>query len=306
MSEPDSSPHLGPLLDGEREKKAPRWTIPFLRALERTGNARAAAEDAGIDHTTAYGRRKAHADFAAAWAEALEKYRAERKRVEEEGIAALRSAASPGPSTIPSAGNGPPPPDTLGEELVASNGQLKRVGRERWGKRKEALFLDELTATANVRRAAKAAGVSANAVLARRRRHPLFAAKWEAAVANARASIDLHLLEEAKKTFDPETLGTVDVAPRVTIDQAIKISQLGGSKKQAPAADAFSEDEYSYEDDIADIREGLVQRLQAMRQRDRPELLARGWSYDESWDRDIPPGWIKGPEWRPMEAGDEY
>ncbi|MFL6734482.1 MAG: hypothetical protein ACJ8EY_07280 [Sphingomicrobium sp.] len=34
-------------------------------------------------------------------------------------------------------------------------------------------------------------------------------------------------------------------------------------------------------------------------------LLARGWSYDESWDREIPPGWIKGPDWRPMQPGDE-
>jgi hypothetical protein len=91
--------------------KAPRWVVPFLRALERTGEARAAAEDAGIDHTTAYARRKAHADFAAAWAEALEKHRAERKRVEEEEIAGLaRSpAAAFGPSTIHSSVNGPPP-----------------------------------------------------------------------------------------------------------------------------------------------------------------------------------------------------
>ncbi|MEA3081472.1 MAG: hypothetical protein QOD54_1140 [Sphingomonadales bacterium] len=33
----------GPLPREERGKRAPRWTIPFIRALERTGEARAAA-----------------------------------------------------------------------------------------------------------------------------------------------------------------------------------------------------------------------------------------------------------------------
>jgi hypothetical protein len=59
-----------------RARKPPRWAIPFLRALERTGKARAAAEDAGVDHSTAYVRRKTHAEFAAAWEEALERFRA--------------------------------------------------------------------------------------------------------------------------------------------------------------------------------------------------------------------------------------
>jgi hypothetical protein len=183
---------------------------------------------------------------------------------------------------------------------------VKRVGRERWGKRKEAIFFDELAATANVQRAAKAAGVSSTAVHARRLRHPLFRAKWEAVVRTAKASIDLHLVEEANKTFDPETLDTADVAPRVTIDQAIRISQLGGSKKEEPATDPFDDPNYSYEDDIAEIRERLVGKLQALRRRDRPGLLAQGWSYDESWDREIPPGWIKGPDWRPRQPGDAW
>ena len=50
-----------------------------------------------------------------------------------------------------------------------------------------------------------------------------------------------------------------------------------------------------------------MQKLQALRRRNRPELIARGWSYDESWDREIPPGWAKTDDWRPMEPEDmEY
>jgi hypothetical protein len=155
-------------------KREPRWVIAFLRALERCGNARASAEDAGIDHTTAYQRRKAHADFGEAWAAALAAHKARREREEAEELEAfvgrLPSPGSPvaGP-TSPASGRGE-------EDLVLVNGRMKRVGRERWGKRKEKLFFDELMATNNIRRAAKAAGVSENAMHQRRLRQPLFRA----------------------------------------------------------------------------------------------------------------------------------
>jgi hypothetical protein len=118
----------------------------------------------------------------------------------------------------------------------------------------------------------------------------------------------MFVLEASKETFDPETLNLSDAMPKVTIAEAIRISESKPAKgrAEAPATDPFTEPEVSYEDEMADIREGLVRKLQALRRRDRPGLLARGWSYDESWDRDIPPGWVKGPDWRPMQPGDEY
>ena len=86
-----------PLKGARGKRKEPRWVVPFLRALERTGEARAAAKDAGIDHTTAYARRRAHADFAEAWAEALRAHDEAKRRAEDEEIAALKEAApSPG------------------------------------------------------------------------------------------------------------------------------------------------------------------------------------------------------------------
>src|SRR3954449_7960065 len=94
MRAPDGEacPHPNPLPQGERERREPRWAVPFMRALERTGQVRAAADDAGIDHSTAYARRRAHADFAAAWAEALRAHKARVKAEEEAEIAALKNA----------------------------------------------------------------------------------------------------------------------------------------------------------------------------------------------------------------------
>lgn len=53
-------------------KRPPRWVKGFLVALSTTGNVRAACEATRIDRKTAYNRRDADEDFAAAWADALD------------------------------------------------------------------------------------------------------------------------------------------------------------------------------------------------------------------------------------------
>jgi hypothetical protein len=278
------------------KRKRPRWVAAFLQALERTGEAREAATNAGIDHTTAYARRKAHPEFASAWAEALRAHGARVKREEEEAIEALKRA----PSTIASPHNVPPP--RTGEELVVSPGKVRRAGSGRWSKEKEAIFFDELAATSNMRMAADAAGVSTNTILARRLKSKLFAAKFEAVVQSAKTVIDLYLVEETKKTFDPEQIDTGDVKPRVTIDQAIKISQINAKKARGDdlAADPFADEEAPADEDGRNaLIEGIFGKLRRIREADRCEQLALGWSYDESFDVMIPPGWIQGPDYKP-------
>ena len=189
---------------------------------------------------------------------------------------------------------------------MVSSGKVRRAGSGRWSKAKEKIFFEELAATSNMRMAAEAAGVSTNAILARRHKSRLFAAKFEAVVQNARALIDVYLAEEAKKAFDPGEVDNGDVRPKVSIDQAIKISQLNAAraKREQSAANPFDEEEgedegYDYDRDVGDIRERLVRKLQLMRQREIPGMIAQGWSYDESYDHLIPPGWIQGPDYKP-------
>jgi hypothetical protein len=217
-----------------------------------------------------------------------------REKAEELGeVVGLRN----GPST---AFGGLPPPDKLGEDLVVAGGQLKRASGERWGKKKQQAFLSELAATGNLRRASAAVGLSYEAVRKRRRRDPHLDAACKAAIEACRARIPEFLAGAAAATFDPEAMPDTetDALPKVTVAEAIRIAQLKGA---GPPGDdqPWADENYCYEDDMARIREGLVQKLQAIRRRDRPELLAQGWSYDESWDREIPPGWIKGPDYRP-------
>jgi hypothetical protein len=275
-------------------RKEPRWVVAFLRALERTGEARSAAADAGIDHTTAYARRKAHGEFADRWAGALRAHAEAKARAEAEEIAALEKGSShPSPSHSFAAGPSLSP-QGRGTELMVSGGKVRRAGHDRWSRRKEAIFFDELAATANATMAAKAAGVSTNAVHARRLKHPLFAAKWEAVVRSSSAAIDLYLVEETRKTFDPESLDTGDVKPRVTIDQAIKISQLNASKKAKALPDPFAEQAASPSaETIEALRERILKKFERLAERGRRERIEAGWSYDERHDAMVPPGWVK-------------
>jgi hypothetical protein len=288
-------------------RKSPRWTIAFLRALGRTGSVEAAARDSGIDKTTAYARRKAHADFAGAWDAALRlrSGRAEEEMRERVGFwERLRGKVTPkvlGSSAASLDGTKEDTPfDKLRtngagggkEDLLATTalgGQIKRVGPGRWTEAAEARFFEALAATANVKRAAAAAGVSANAVYARRMKRADFRAKWDAVLETGRSAIEMHLVEAAKKSFDPDDLDTGDVEPKVSVAEAIRIVQLHGSKTQRQSIDAVEPPE----DEVAAIREPLVQKLQRLRNQMIPEMIAEGWSYDEAHDHMVPPGWVR-------------
>lgn len=292
-----------------RGRGAPRWTIAFLRALERTGSPEAAARDAGIDRTTAYARRKAHADFAEAWAEALRRRKDAGEAEVKERVGfweRLKGKVTPKILGVPASSAANPlsrlsPDQVRGEsdlsprgrgELMASTslgGKMVRAGPGRWTAAAEKRFFNELVATNNVSRAAEAAGVSSNAVYQRRLKRPDFRAKWAAVADTGRAAIDMHLVETAKNTFDPKALDVGDVQPKVTVAEAIRIVQLHGSKGQAREAETPEPPE----EEIEAVRKRVFAKLQRLRKREMPRLLAEGWSHDEKLDHMVPPGWVR-------------
>jgi hypothetical protein len=102
----------------------------------------------------------------------------------------------------------------------------------------------------------------------------------------------MYLVEETNKSFDPQQLGTGEVTPKVTIDQAIKISQIGASKMQREAPPNPFEHEAA-PGEIEQLREKLFRKLMRLGDRMRAESLAKGWTLDEENDALIPPGWVK-------------
>jgi hypothetical protein len=247
------------------------WEEAFLKALAATGIAKAAAGAAGIGVRAAYRRKQDHPTFAAAWATAAELHRSE---------AARRAISS-------------------AQQLVVDRhdgGKAVRAGQSRWSKRGEEAFLTELSVTANVLRAAAAAGFTASGLYGRRRKDPAFAEAWDAAVAAGRARLELFLIEAADRTFDPECIGDDADIPRITIAEVIKTLQLAQGKCGRPAAKA-AEDQWSEErnwrtpEDAAEVtrlREGILEKLERIRQREDREKLAKGWArHGEDW---VPPG----------------
>jgi hypothetical protein len=257
------------------KRKNPLWRKVFLRALARTGNARASAVEAGVDVGTAYDHRIRDAGFAKLWTGALAKFKA-------------RPAGRGGK------------PGKAGEMVLRRTmhgDKLVRAAPGRWCARVEESFFAGLEETGCVRSAAAAAGISTNALYARRKAYPEFAERWDEIEARAAQQLPtlLHTAAVVSLGPDPST-GSGQARrrgrgrlPRVNVDQAIRISRItgagagdgrrGGTRLGPRAA--------TKEELIAQLRKGFA----ALDRRRRKERLAQGWTELEEggW---IPPGWV--------------
>ena len=231
-------------------KAPPRWRAPFLRALKATGNAREAARAAGVDHSLAYYHRRRDAAFAAEWEAAL--------------ASAGDASADSGPR---SAG------DAVGAELVLRRSkrrgdQLVRAGPGRWSEKAEGIFLGVLARSANVRRAAAAAGFSTNALYYRRETYPGFAGRWDRALEQSKVHLRGLVISSGIATFDPESADEAGALPKVTVAEAISILRL----KDGGPAGAGAERGLRYgppEPSIEEVRASVIRRLDAIEAHER-------------------------------------
>ena len=241
-------------------RREPYWVRLFLRDLERTGNARFAAEAAGIECSTAYQRRKRYPDFAERWESSLAAFEdrpGDRSTVPETGC----------PKAILSPSIGPPGEDTI----IRPDGKLIKVSEARWGKRAQESFLLALTETANVRRAAETAGFSTRAVYKRRLKDRHFAAAWDSALEVGKARVQFYLVEAATRTFDPDDLpvGSGEGVAKVSISEAIHIARLKGvgegPGKKTHDDDSFISDPITREE-FEEARQNVHDRLGRLRE----------------------------------------
>jgi len=267
-------------------RRPPRWTLAFLRALERCGEVRRAAEDAAVDHTTAYARRKAHPDFAAEWDGALAAYAEKVKLRAEPDLEAGAPA--------------PPPPPAVSTGFAGREERLAVMPRARpalgrWGKWKEEMFLAELVASANVRRAAKAAGVSTQAVYKRRAKDRRLRQAWDMAVETGRARLAAMLVAAANASLDPDDLPDPESSPLppVSVGEAIAIARLRGPAETAGRGGGAAADDPDDDGDNEweEARDRIVARLGRIRDQENEKYRSGGWAYDEAHDAWAPPGW---------------
>ena len=261
-----------------KRKSAAAWRA-FLRALGRTGNARAAAAEAGMDVGTAYDRRIKDARFAAKWAAEMERFRAREAKQKKPLHRPRGQSASP---------------RRRGEELVLRRtrhgDKMVRAAAGRWCAETEETFFAALGRTGCVRAAARAAGISANALYKRREAYPEFAERWDATVAEAAQKLPELLRAASIASLDPEAAEEMaaEGLPPVNVDQAIRISKMHGAGKPGKGGRVSPERRTATR---AETEAAVLKLLGKVRRRVRSERLAEGWS--ETADGTlIPPGWV--------------
>lgn len=238
-------------------KPPPPWRRAFLRVLARCGSVALAAEHCGIDRTSAYQYRKRNPAFAASWDRALATARARLN-----GAAPDRPAAQPRPRN-----------DLFLRSSKTGRVCVARAGPGRWSARAEAAFLTELAASANVAAAARAAGVSAQAVYQRRRLWPEFARAWRAALAEGYDRLEAHLLHAATATLDPEPPDVPSEAPAMSIDQAMNLLKLHRAEARGGAAQRYGWRQV--EPDIEEVDAEILRRVQALERGKQPKPIIR-------------------------------
>ena len=170
--------------------------------------------------------------------------------------------------------------------------RLGRGAATRWSKGAEERFLEELTASANVARAAAAAGFSAAAIYRRKVRDKHFSDGWEAAIAVGRARLEAHLLVAAERSFDPEAMPVAEGAPKVSVTEAISIlkHKPAGAAATGRAPD-WEEQSAIGEADYEAAQTRIIGRLKRLGERTDREKAEAGWTrHGDHW---IPPGWVK-------------
>lgn len=109
-----------------------------------------------------------------------------------------------------------------GPQLVASRGH-------RWTAEAEAIFLDQLGASCNVTRAAAAAGFSTVAIYKRRGNDPVFAQRWQAALEQGRARLEMALVARAADALEGIPADSDTPFPEMSVRDAINILRLHNS-----------------------------------------------------------------------------
>lgn len=240
----------------------------FLAALRKTGNQTIAAEKAKVSRSWVQLHRTGDAAFRRAVDEAV-----------ADAKAALREAQR-------EHGNGCKPAPGWGfldgEELVvrgtggSGGGKRVQIARARvrgWSPRVEERFLSALGATCNVKAACAEVGLTPASAYGHRKRWPAFARRWDAAVAEGYARIEIGLIECAGSFLSgdalPDALPDAGPLSGMTVDHAIHLLHMHkhqvhrirgrpGLRARVP--------------DFAEVRASILRKIEAVERHDPVQI----------------------------------
>lgn len=196
----------------------------FLRVLRRTGNVRLAARTVGVTHTTLQHRRKHHPAFAARWATAVAVAEARLNGIGPSGPKAASTDGAPGchPRTAHRTRGG----ETVVVRRNDGKLQIRAAQPGKLTRACEQAFLAALSATANVRLSAAAAGASVAAFYRRRRKNPAFAREFRLALGHGYDTVECALMESFRPDSHADDAwrhNEPPAMPSMTVDQGLQL-----------------------------------------------------------------------------------
>lgn len=114
------------------------------------------------------------------------------------------------------------------EGSIVRYGTARRAKRVRttgwqWSEEAEQIFFDVLASSANVLMAAEEAGFSTPTVYRQRQLRPEFAARWQSALEQGYARLEMALVEAACDSLTDTAFGTDRPIPKMSVDQASNV-----------------------------------------------------------------------------------
>ena len=155
--------------------------------------------------------------------------------------------------------------------VAAAKPQLKKRAKRDWSKAKAQRFLTVLGETCNVSEACRRSKVPMTVAYRRRKMDASFRAEWADAIADAYRRLELVLLERAFNGTERVTTrrdGSEERMREYPNHIALKLLQM----HRETAIEAEYEPQ---EDEIGEIRERLVRKLQRLKKRDEEQEAER-------------------------------
>ena len=146
----------------------------------------------------------------------------------------------------------------------AKNGNTKiiRTKGHRWSDKAEEIFITHLAASANVKDAAEVAGFSSVTVYKRRMREPGFGERWQQALEQGIARIEMQLVECASSSLAGDVIPADKPIPRMTPAEAMNLIKLHRAAVHGgkPQRDNWR----TQEPDIEVVRAEVLRKVAAM------------------------------------------
>jgi hypothetical protein len=142
------------------------------------------------------------------------------------------------------------------------NTKIIRTTGHRWSNVAESIFLEHLAASANVLASAAEAGFSSTAIYKRRMKEPGFAARWQQALEQGYARLEMQLVETATSSLAGDEIDGDKAIPRMTAAEAINLLKLHRAQVHGGKTQRY--DWRMKLPDIETVRAEVLRKIEAM------------------------------------------